>query len=85
MWLLKTDTIELKYLQTADQPYAILSHTWEDEEVSFQDMQTRGVAEKKKGYAKILNCCKQARSDGYSYAWVDTCWYVGLKARFEPS
>lgn len=81
MWLLTTDSIELEYFQTVDPDqvqYAILSHTWEDEEVSFQDMRTRGVAEKKKGYAKVLNCCRQARSDGYSYAWVDTCWYVVL-------
>lgn len=82
MWLLRTDTIELKYFQTADPekaPYAILSHTWEDDEVSFRDMQTRTVAEKKKGFDKILNCCQQARRDGYAYAWVDTCWYAACK------
>ncbi|KAK0710354.1 hypothetical protein B0T26DRAFT_861707, partial [Lasiosphaeria miniovina] len=31
--------------------YAILSHTWGDEEVSFEDM-ADGTAKKKAGYAK---------------------------------
>lgn len=25
------------------------------------------------GYAKIKRCCEQAKQDGYSWAWVDTC------------
>lgn len=53
-------------------PYAILSHRWEEEEVSLQDMQS-GRGPKRKGYAKIERCCRLARSHGYKYAWVDTC------------
>jgi hypothetical protein len=53
--------------------YAILSHTWGDEEVSFQDMQDRARARKKGGYDKIDKTCALAVRRGYEYAWVDTC------------
>lgn len=54
--------------------YAILSHTWEDEEVSFQDFQrSLPDATKKKGFTKIKYCCEQAAKDGFEWAWVDTC------------
>ncbi len=53
--------------------YAILSHRWEDEEVSFRDMQDLAVASTMKGFVKIQSSCKQARNDGYKYVWVDTC------------
>jgi Heterokaryon incompatibility protein (HET) len=52
--------------------YAILSHTWRDGEVSFQDMKD-GIAEKKPGYQKIKWACEQALRDGLHYVWVDTC------------
>ncbi|KAK5163215.1 uncharacterized protein LTR77_010801 [Saxophila tyrrhenica] len=52
--------------------YAILSHTWGEEEVSFQDLrQDRGPG--MKGYWKIQQTCRQALEDGNAYAWVDTC------------
>ncbi|KAK1594583.1 heterokaryon incompatibility protein-domain-containing protein [Colletotrichum navitas] len=54
--------------------YAILSHTWEEEEVSFQDWQGRmDSTKRKKGYAKILKSCERARQDGYDWIWIDTC------------
>ncbi|KAG4442159.1 hypothetical protein IFR05_002372 [Cadophora sp. M221] len=54
--------------------YAILSHVWGLEEVSFQDiMGSRVLAEKKIGYAKIVGSCRQARQDGFNYIWIDTC------------
>ncbi|XXH03373.1 translation initiation factor eIF-2 beta subunit [Hypoxylon texense] len=56
-------------------PYAILSHTWDDDEVSFQDWQTLPwpVLQKKKGFRKIEYCCQQAAQDGLEWVWVDTC------------
>ena len=42
MWLLSTDRAELHYFHRsfdAKGGYAILSHTWDDEEQSFQDVQ----------------------------------------------
>ena len=52
--------------------YAILSHTWEDEEVSYQDY-LGGACPLKKGYEKIRKTCELARESGVVYAWVDTC------------
>jgi hypothetical protein len=53
-------------------PYVILSHTWGDDEVTFQDMRN-GQARSKQGFAKITRCCEEAVKDGIEYAWVDTC------------
>lgn len=54
--------------------YAILSHTWgEDEaEVSFRNMED-GCGRDKRGYTKIQFCGDQAARDGLRYFWVDTC------------
>jgi hypothetical protein len=54
------------------QKYAILSHTWEAEEVTFEDLQNE-TGMKKAGYQKIRFCGEQARRDGLQYFWVDTC------------
>lgn len=70
--------IQTKRLETfyrdPTEPYAILSHTWgkEEEELSFQDMQSLGkwgVART----AKLEGCCNQAGKDGFKYIWIDTC------------
>lgn len=55
-------------------PYAILSHTWgdDDQEVTFKDV-TEGTGRQKAGYRKILLCGQQAIKDGFQYFWVDTC------------
>jgi hypothetical protein len=53
-------------------PYAILSHTWADEEVVYKDM-TDGTAKQKLGYKKIRFCGDQASHDHHEYFWVDTC------------
>jgi hypothetical protein len=53
-------------------PYAILSHTWGPEEVTFQDL-TNGTGTTKAGYRKITFCAKQAALDGLHYFWIDTC------------
>ncbi len=72
MRLLNTTTLTLSEFVRDIPPYAILSHTWGDEEVSHQEI---GCAErdKKKGFAKILGCCQLARNDGLEWAWIDTC------------
>ena len=56
-----------------EKDYAILSHRWEDEEVTFRDMQDLTVASTKKGFVKIRKSCEHAQNDGYKYVWVDTC------------
>jgi hypothetical protein len=52
--------------------YAILSHTWEEEEVSFKDM-SDSSCHNKKGYRKITTTCQMASQAGYCYVWIDTC------------
>src|SRR3954464_9458737 len=54
--------------------YAILSHRWETEEVSFQEMmEPTDETRQKKGYQKIKHFCERVRDDGLEFAWVDTC------------
>lgn len=48
-------------------PYAILSHRWEEEEVTFQDLLgDRG--QNMKGWSKIIGCCNKAIKDGLEFA-----------------
>jgi hypothetical protein len=59
-------------------PYAILSHTWGEHEVIFDDLKsldnTEDVGAKKEaGWNKIRFCAQQAERDGLDYFWVDTC------------
>ncbi|KAI0438441.1 heterokaryon incompatibility protein-domain-containing protein [Xylaria telfairii] len=55
-------------------PYAILSHTWGSDEVTFGDLaDTQDRWYQKAGFAKIRFCAEQARRDGLQYFWVDTC------------
>lgn len=54
--------------------YAILSHTWGEGEILFEDMQgDQGAARTKLGYAKLKDSCARAALDGFEYIWVDTC------------
>ncbi|KAI0430128.1 heterokaryon incompatibility protein-domain-containing protein [Xylaria sp. FL1042] len=55
-------------------PYAILSHTWSADEVTFQDMQKpRAMRHNSGGRNKIKAVCGVAKRDGLEWAWVDTC------------
>ncbi|KAH7408790.1 heterokaryon incompatibility protein-domain-containing protein [Phaeosphaeria sp. MPI-PUGE-AT-0046c] len=74
MRLIITCSLQLEeFLDNAIPPYAILSHTWESNEVSFADF-TSDVegAKKKHAFHKIEDTCRQAALDGLEYAWVDT-------------
>ncbi|KAK4443326.1 HET-domain-containing protein [Podospora aff. communis PSN243] len=56
--------------------YAILSHRWETEEVTFKDYTTQADPSNSspmKGFQKIRYCIDQAKEDGLGYCWVDTC------------
>ena len=77
MRLLHTTTIELLSFDDEDSipPYAILSHTWGNAEISFHDL--LNYAESKlnesEGYHKIRACCTLAAAEGHKYVWIDTC------------
>jgi hypothetical protein len=67
------EKLELEQFYESDRPaYAILSHTWGKEEVTYDDM-INGIAKQKKGYAKIEGACALARTQGLRHVWVDTC------------
>ncbi|EPE10887.1 HET domain-containing protein [Ophiostoma piceae UAMH 11346] len=75
MRLLNVESMKLKTFTKNVPLYAILSHTWDaDQEVTFQMMQGSDLGyQQLSGWAKIQDCCKQARSEGWKYVWVDTC------------
>ncbi|OCK72862.1 HET-domain-containing protein, partial [Lepidopterella palustris CBS 459.81] len=52
--------------------YAILSHTWDLEEVTFDDLNGSDPSHLQ-GYGKIKEACRQTCRDGIHYLWVDTC------------
>jgi hypothetical protein len=66
MRLLNANTLVIHECFEDIPPYAILSHTWETEEVTFQDF-LEGNAESLQGYKKVTGCCKQAISDGLEF------------------
>ena len=90
MWLLETNRFErLRLIEVPElfaPRYAILSHTWGKEEVTFQDIQelnrrqwsrpvsqTASAIQNKKGFLKIRKAAALAAEHGCNYIWVDTC------------
>ncbi|KAJ6286789.1 heterokaryon incompatibility protein-domain-containing protein [Bipolaris maydis] len=81
MRLLNTESLELScpYVPSEVPDYAILSHRWSPEEVTFADINSTPILHlqsqmrTKKGFAKIQGACKLARNDGYTWIWIDSC------------
>lgn len=78
MRLLNVHTFQLESFLAGEEkipPYAILSHTWGDVEIVFQDVKEKTVAELNlhPAFAKLEQGCRQAQQDGFTYIWVDTC------------
>jgi hypothetical protein len=75
MRLLNTVAFELEEFFDSNTPrYAILSHTWGNEEISFFEMQNQNEAIRQKaGFKKILDFCALAKRNGFIYGWADTC------------
>ena len=86
MRLLKTSTYLLQEFTSSDTPkYAILSHRWEGQEVTFQELQAISLGPDQTletseehglagtGWSKIKGSCTQARDDGYAWIWIDSC------------
>ncbi|KAK0622786.1 heterokaryon incompatibility protein-domain-containing protein [Immersiella caudata] len=74
MWLINTTTLRLEFFNDADDvAYVILSHTWGPEEIIFGDMGDLAAAKGKSGWNKIQQTCKIASTQGYRFAWIDTC------------
>src|SRR2546423_857263 len=73
MRLLNTTTIKLHEFRGSAVPsYAILSHRWEQDEVSFQDVLNKRRLDAQ-GWGKVRKCCAFAKSRGHEFVWIDTC------------
>lgn len=73
MRLLNTKSLNLEEFFEPDVPaYAILSHRWEEGEITFSDIENR-IYRTKKAYSKLEFACKQAEEDCLRYIWIDTC------------
>jgi hypothetical protein len=78
MRLINGETLKLEEFVDNNIPtYAILSHTWGSDEVTFQDITTKEPSLLRKtnpgGWGKITHCCELAAATGIKYSWVDTC------------
>ncbi|KAI1088982.1 HET-domain-containing protein [Rostrohypoxylon terebratum] len=75
MWLINCQSLHLEEFVQDVPPYAILSHTWGDEEMTFVDMNNRNWdrLSDREGYQKMRATCRVALEHNLKYAWVDTC------------
>ncbi|KAK4043937.1 heterokaryon incompatibility protein-domain-containing protein [Parachaetomium inaequale] len=77
MRLLHTESLELTEFFGKQTPeYAILSHTWADDEILFGDVQGGRpglLGSSKAGLDKVLRAVSVAKENGFEYIWIDTC------------
>lgn len=85
MRLISTKSLEVVSIREDEiPPYAILSHTWDKDEVTLQDMQGFGakllatasrinILKANQGLQKVLDAAKLAASEGHDWIWIDTC------------
>ncbi|KAF2679846.1 HET-domain-containing protein, partial [Lentithecium fluviatile CBS 122367] len=82
MHLLRTDTYELVYVSGNTPPYAILSHRWENEEITFKTINSEALRDPslasfsrglRPSAEKIRGSCAIARQQGFDHVWIDTC------------
>jgi hypothetical protein len=80
MRLINTTTFAAEFVSVAAgaKEYAILSHTWGPEELSFQELlaieqDATHRSATKAGYLKVRGACDKARAAGFGYIWIDTC------------
>ncbi|KAK3987289.1 heterokaryon incompatibility protein-domain-containing protein [Cladorrhinum sp. PSN332] len=74
MRLLNTQTLQFRVFFGTRPRYAILSHTWDEDEVSLREfMEDAPSLKSKKGYQKITQFCHVASKQGFEWVWIDTC------------
>ncbi|KAK1753297.1 heterokaryon incompatibility protein-domain-containing protein [Echria macrotheca] len=75
MRLINAETLAMEEFYGDVPRYAILSHRWQDEEVTFKDYTFPDLARARqmKGFRKILFCADQAKKDKVKHFWIDTC------------
>ena len=77
MHLINIKSLQLEELvEGSIPPYAILSHHWSDEELTFKDILKSRANPDRKGYKTLVNACK-ITATYYHYQldhlWIDTC------------
>ena len=80
MRLLNSQTLKLKDFQDdARPPYAILSHRWGSQEVTYQQLVALAPQggwrplHDLEGFQKITNFCRNVARQGLEWGWIDTC------------
>lgn len=74
MRLIDTWTFALEeFDEDAIPEYAILSHTWGDDEVSYAEMKHLESARERKAFAKIARAAELAVDESLRWIWIDTC------------
>ncbi|KAK1975373.1 HET domain-containing protein [Colletotrichum cereale] len=76
MKLLNCSTLKIEEFFGSSIPksYVALSHRWEVDEVTYQDVINHPeTLARKRGWTKIRATCRIALERGHDYAWVDTC------------
>jgi hypothetical protein len=75
MRLINTKTLVLaEYIEDSIPSYGILSHTWDNDEVLFEQMRNFAPSlYETRGFKKITQSCRIARELGLDWVWVDTC------------
>ena len=83
MRLLHTTQLKLKEFSGPShvpRGYAILSHTWEEREQTYRDLERIRTRCKRDGTSrrdfiasKIRNCCDQVKRWGCDWVWIDSC------------
>lgn len=80
MRLINTSTLELREFVKDPPPYAILSHRWTDDELSYKDF-AKGRNKESIGYNKVKHFCEFVKAHNsrrlwktpVEWVWVDTC------------
>ncbi|KAF1842766.1 HET-domain-containing protein, partial [Cucurbitaria berberidis CBS 394.84] len=79
MRLLNTRTLELTIFIGNVPEYVILSHRWEEDELTFEHIvkdpisNPKSRARQKQNFKKIQGTCALAARDGFDWVWIDSC------------
>ncbi|KAL1860364.1 hypothetical protein Daus18300_009277 [Diaporthe australafricana] len=73
MKLINCNTLRIEecFGSSDPKPYAILSHRWEDDEVTYQEVIDSQALAQKAGWVKIREACRVALSMGYDYNFTE--------------
>lgn len=74
---LALEEISFTRLPSSKTRYGILSHRWDEDEVSFDDICNINIMQKEGRFRKIIDFCRVVQEASWDwkpdYVWVDTC------------